>query len=170
MGCGSTAYIQSDYRKRVKRVTRLKRKWYNKRKDTVVRAKALVTLEGVFDKDTLRQCLCLYDGKGPDAHTVVGESILVKLFDLLDCSRKLSTDPVGLNFLGMQFRLPWNINMSTLPYIDATYPFCCQLATAPRIAFGNSDAALIFNCRHPAAEGDDSAVSIQTNAFRDGLF
>ena len=63
----------------------------------------------------------------------------------------------------MHFYLPWNIKKPILPapywtpndgmpYIDAAYPFCPQIATAdrtdwgaPRNCFGERDAALIFN-------------------------
>jgi hypothetical protein len=61
----------------------------------VIRAAALVALEDILNLDTLRQCLCLYDHNKADcntldSYTLVGESILVKAFDLFDCSGVLS--------------------------------------------------------------------------------
>ncbi|KAL2810592.1 hypothetical protein BJX63DRAFT_444545 [Aspergillus granulosus] len=138
----------------------------------VVRAAALVALEDILNLDTLRQCLCLYDHNKPDhstldIYTLAGESILVKYFDLFHCSGVLSSRPVGLRFLGMQFRLPWNINKAIspsdrwtpkdgMPYIDTAYP--------------ERDAALIFNCDYSLDVDERWTVSIQTNVFRDGLF
>jgi hypothetical protein len=159
---------ESDHLKRLKRINRLKRKWKNHRNVQVVRAAALVALEDILDLDTLRQCLCLYDHNNADcntldSYTLIGKSILVKAFDLFDCNGLLSSGPVGLRFLGIQFRLPWNINKAIspgdrwtpkdgIPYIDAAYPFCPQFATAdrtywgsPRKNFGERDAALIFD-------------------------
>lgn len=64
-----------------------------------------------------------------------------------------------------------------MPYIDAAYPFCPQFATAnrtswgsPRKNFGDSDAALIFNCHYSPGVDERWTVSIQTNVFRDALF
>ncbi|KAL6228629.1 hypothetical protein BDW75DRAFT_251175 [Aspergillus navahoensis] len=157
---------KSDHLKRLKQMKGLKRKWNNRRNVMVDRAAALVALEDFLDLDTLRQCLGLYDYNQPelDGYTFVGESILVKYFDLFHCSGVLSSRPVGLRFLGMQFRLPWDINKAIspgdrwtpkdgMPYIDTAYP----------------DAALIFNCDYSLDVDDCWTVSIPTNVFRDGL-
>ncbi|KAL2825803.1 hypothetical protein BDW59DRAFT_161469 [Aspergillus cavernicola] len=183
---------KSDHLKRLKRMKRLKRKWNNRRNVKAVRAAALVALEDILDLDTLRQCLCLYDHNKPDSNTLdfyrlVGESVLVKDFDLFDCSGVSSSGLVGLGFLGMQFRLPWNINKAIsqgdrwtpkdgMPYIDTAYLFCPQFATAdrtcprgsPRKNFGERDAALLFDCDYSLDER--WTASIPTNVFRDGLF
>ncbi|KAL2782818.1 hypothetical protein BJX66DRAFT_319761, partial [Aspergillus keveii] len=106
-----------------------------------------------------------------DGYTLVGESILVKYFDLFYCSGVSRSGPVGLRFLGMQFRLPWNINKAIshrdcwipkdgMPYIDTAYLFCRQLR----------DAALIFNCDCSLDVDECWTVSIPTNVFSDGLF
>lgn len=156
----------------------------------MVRGEALAALWDILDRDTLRQCLCLDDHDELDINTSVGESILVKNFNLLSCNTSviLSSDPVGLRFLGMQFRLPWNIKKPIspdpywtpndgMPYIDAAYPFCPQIATAdrtdkgaPHKCFGERDAALIFNWPCTKDVDERLTVSIQTNVFRDGLF
>ncbi|KAL4861324.1 hypothetical protein BDV12DRAFT_191158 [Aspergillus spectabilis] len=177
---------------RLKRMKRLKRKWNNRRNAMVDRAAALVALEDILDLDTLRQCLCLYDHNQPDSNTLdvdtlVGESILVKSFDIFDCNDMSSSGLVRLRFLEMQFRLPWNINKAIspgdrwtpkdgMPYIDTAYPFCPQFATAdrtcprgsPRKNFGERDAALLFDYDYSLDER--WTVSIPTNVFRDGLF
>jgi hypothetical protein len=162
------------------------------------RAEALVALEDILDLDTLRQCRGLYDHNNPDHNmldvcTLVGESILVKSFNLLGCSGVLRSGPVGgpvgLRFLGMQFRLPWDINKAIspgdrwtpkdgMPYIDTAYAFCPQFATADRTCprgslrkkLGERDAALIFDCDYSLDVDERWAVSISTNVFRDGLF
>jgi hypothetical protein len=181
---------KSGHLKRLKRMKRLERKWNNRRNAMVDRAAALVALEDILDLDTLRQCLCLYDHNQPelDGYTLVGESILVKYFDLFHCSGVSRSGPVGLRFLGMQFRLPWNISKAIshrdrwtpkdgMPYIDTAYPFCPQFATAdrtywgfPRKIFGERDAALIFNCDCSLDVDERWTVSIPTNVFREGLF
>jgi hypothetical protein len=124
---------KSDHLKRLKRINRLKRKWNNHQNDQVVRAAALVALEDIFNRDILRQCLCLYDHNKPDHNeldvdTLVGESILVKYFDLFDCSDVLSSGLVGLSFLGMQFRLPWNINKPYLQGIAGHQNMACLIS------------------------------------------
>lgn len=184
---------KSDHLKRLRRMKSLKREFNDHRNVQSVRAAALVALEDILDLDILRQCLCLYDYNKPDrdtldVHTLVGESILVKYFDIFQCSGVLRSDPVGLRFLGMQFRLPWDINTAVflgdywtpkdgMPYIDTASPFCPKLATAdrtywgsPRKDFGEKDAALIFNCHYSLDIDERWTVSIQTNVFRDGLF
>ena len=139
VGIPSTS--KSDCRKRVKRITRLKRKLQHEQKDIVVREKALAALWDILDLDTLRQWQCLDDrdeldcNDKLDSNTSIGESILVRSFNLLSCntSFNLSSHPVSLRLLGMHFYLPWNIKKPILPapywtpndgmpYIDARLP------------------------------------------------
>lgn len=184
---------KSGHLKRLKQMKSLKREFNGHRNVQVVRAAALVALEDILDLDILRQCLCLYNHNKPDrdtldVHTLVGESILVKYFDLFQSSGVLSSGQQGLRFLGMQFRLPWDIKTAVsrgdywtpkdgMPYIDTASPFCPQLATSDRTYWGSSrkdfgerDAALIFNCNYSLDIDERWTVSIQTNVFRNRLF
>lgn len=111
----------------------LRQQWNNHRNPPAVRAEAHATLQDALDLDTLRQCSDLYDHNKPednmlDVNTFVGESILVKEFDLFHCSSALSDGPVGLKFLGMRFRLPWDIKRAISPGDSWTPKMACLIS------------------------------------------
>ncbi|PYH28197.1 uncharacterized protein BO87DRAFT_453150 [Aspergillus neoniger CBS 115656] len=177
---------QSNYRARAERVTRLKKRMSNKRKDMKARAKALIALDKIL-LHSLRQCMCLYDREGPDANTFAGDSIQAKYFDLIHCSDTSLGDPVGLSILGTKFRLPWHIKRAVslgdhwapkdgMPYIDLADPLRPQYATAnctywgsPRKNknYGDRDAALVFNWPYSPDIDERWMVTIPTNVFRE---
>ncbi|GIJ91862.1 hypothetical protein Asppvi_010837 [Aspergillus pseudoviridinutans] len=87
----------SNSQRRAKRLARQRKKYQNRQNDMSIRARALVRLTDILDKDTLRQCP--YDcTKELDPNTMVGDSILVKVFDLFPSGDCLDSVTVGMKF------------------------------------------------------------------------
>jgi hypothetical protein len=158
----------SDSQQRAERLAEQKEIYQTRRNDMNIRVRALVRFTDILDRDTLRQCP--YDTKEPDPDTMVGDSILIKVFDLFPSGNCLDS-VIAMRFAGMRFFLPWNVKNSQsseshwrpidgMLYIDAAAPSCLQELVSRRDV--KDIDALVFHCQQPGWD-PSSAVSIRTN-------